>query len=443
MPISNTLPIDLQDVYNYAVASGYSGSNDLNSLLSWSGWTGLPNGADGLLDFLGVGAGSISLGTEYEVSDAWARYWNSFKIDDEHVVLAYQVYGTNSNKNVFIKVIHIDPVSGNPTSTTPFQIPEEYSNDPRYIKIIPLSNNKLFYTVTRLARVFGRVLSYNINGTFALVGNAHLLIHQSEVPSGLALTKAKKLNESHVLIAWQGYTPGVSLVRANVVDVDVNTGVMSLLNGFSKTAPNPNPLYGSSSTSSIEIEMVPNNKFLLTFYSRDEPFWEGALMSYSTSSWTINAIGSFQDVGNGVTNNGLKIRHLSSNKFLMMYKRDNQSYWAEILQYDEVSGSLTGVNAPIHIPFESDSLLPIGIDLDILDSVNKKILLTVAGNYAGAVYLLNYNEASGAISLAENKTYYSGQAVSNLCEVLGNSKALIMHTSQSNAKALALSLSFD
>lgn len=54
MPIQSSIPLDLQDVYDYAVANGYSGANDLNSLLAWAEWGDLPSGADSLVDFLGV-----------------------------------------------------------------------------------------------------------------------------------------------------------------------------------------------------------------------------------------------------------------------------------------------------------------------------------------------------------------------------------------------------
>ncbi|MEP0367418.1 MAG: hypothetical protein ABJN36_12400 [Cyclobacteriaceae bacterium] len=58
LPSSGTL--SLLEIYNEAVSAGYSGGNDLQSLINWSGWFNLPSGADSIADFYGVSAGVIS-----------------------------------------------------------------------------------------------------------------------------------------------------------------------------------------------------------------------------------------------------------------------------------------------------------------------------------------------------------------------------------------------
>lgn len=111
MALPNSTPIDLDLIYSEALANGFTGQNNLADLISWSGWTNLPPGANSILDFLGTNTTEFTinpLGTAFEFDPIKGHHNSAVVIDSSHVVN----FWSGEQDDGFCRLFEVD-ASGN------------------------------------------------------------------------------------------------------------------------------------------------------------------------------------------------------------------------------------------------------------------------------------------------------------------------------------------
>lgn len=93
MGLQETPNITLNDIYNYAISSGYTGTSELSELILWDEWFNIPDGADSILDFLGVG-----FETGYDISNPTLEFVLNVSIDLDISVVVGIFIGDNGKK---------------------------------------------------------------------------------------------------------------------------------------------------------------------------------------------------------------------------------------------------------------------------------------------------------------------------------------------------------